>query len=215
MSVANNEDDVTRSICCVALELRQELEAAKLTLSKRKSLIVSNRKSLAKRVRRTLRVNDLHIPVADTARDLGIDVAGGSRRRRSTRNQRLRAAGRRGGKVRLLVRKNRRAARLYTAGILPSIADGVEQYGLSPADLKQFRSTAAACPGVSGHQVCPVTVIEIILGQHQTQQYKRDSENSCCGSVSGMRAGKCTNLFERRGSWSTPDSKTPRNDGIL
>ena len=106
MSVANNEDDVTRSICCVTLELRHELEAAKLTLCKRKSMIVSNRKSLAKRVRRILRVNDLHIPVADSARDLGIDVAGGSRRRRSTRNQRFCAAGRRGGKVKLLVRKN-------------------------------------------------------------------------------------------------------------
>ena len=37
MSVANNEDDVTRSICSVDLELRHELEAAKLILNKKTS----------------------------------------------------------------------------------------------------------------------------------------------------------------------------------
>ena len=36
LSVAINEDDVTRSICSVALELRHELEAPKLTLNKNK-----------------------------------------------------------------------------------------------------------------------------------------------------------------------------------
>ena len=40
MSVASYEDDVTRSICSVALELRHELEASKLTLNKNKSMIV-------------------------------------------------------------------------------------------------------------------------------------------------------------------------------
>ena len=34
-------------------------------------MIVSNRKSLAKRVQRVLRVKDLRIPVADATRDLG------------------------------------------------------------------------------------------------------------------------------------------------
>ena len=39
-------------------------------------MIVSNRKSLAKRVQRILRVNDLHIPVSGATRDLGIEAAG-------------------------------------------------------------------------------------------------------------------------------------------
>ena len=154
-SVANNEDDVTRSICSVALELRHELEAAKLTLNTNKSMIISNRQSLAKRVQRILRANDLHIPVADITRDLGIDAAGGARKRRRTRNQRLRAARRRGSRVKVLARKNRKAVKLYTTGIWPSIAYGVEQYGLSPTDLKQFRATAAACSGVGGLSTLP------------------------------------------------------------
>ena len=87
MSVVNNDDDVTRSICSVALELRHELEAAKFTLNKNKSMIVSNRRSLANRVQRILRVNDLHIHLTDATRDLGIDAAGGARRRRSTRSE--------------------------------------------------------------------------------------------------------------------------------
>ena len=122
-----------------------------------KSMIVNNRKGLAKRVQRILRVNDLHIPVADVARDLGIDATGGTRRRRKTRNQRLRAAKRREKKVRMLARKNHKAVKLHATSIWPSIAFGVEQYGLSPTDLKQFRSTAAACSGVGGHQSCPAT----------------------------------------------------------
>ena len=46
--------------------------------------------------------------------------------------------------MKMLARKTRNAVMLYTTGIWPSIAHGVEQYGLSPTDLKQFRATAAA-----------------------------------------------------------------------
>ena len=106
MSVANSEDDVTQSICSVAPEVQEDLRNARLTLSKNKSMIVSNRKGLAKRVQRILSVNDLHIPVADVARDLGIDATGGTRRRRQTRNQRVLAAKNVGGrKVKVLARK--------------------------------------------------------------------------------------------------------------
>ena len=49
-----------------------------------------------------------------------------------------------GEKVKVLARKNRRAVKLNTTGTWPSVAYGVDQYGLSPTDLKQFRSTAAA-----------------------------------------------------------------------
>ena len=61
--------------------------------------------------------------------------------------------------------ENRRAVKHHTTGIWPSIAYGVEQYGMSPTDLKQFRSTAAACSGVGGHQSCLVTTIEAGMGQ--------------------------------------------------
>ena len=54
------------------------------------------------------------------------------------------------------VRKIRKAVTLYTTVIWPSIADGLEQYGLSPA---------AVCSGVGGHQSCLVTAIEIGVGQ--------------------------------------------------
>ena len=87
MSVANSEDDVTHTICSVALELRNELENGKPTLRKSKTMIVSNRKGLAKRARRILKVNDFHLPVADEARDLGVDAAGGGRSRHKALDQ--------------------------------------------------------------------------------------------------------------------------------
>ena len=43
----------------------------------------------------------------------------------------------------------------------------MEQYGLSPTDLKQVRAAAAACSGVGGYQNCPATAIEVGMGQHQ------------------------------------------------
>ena len=162
MSAANNEDDVTRSLSFVT-----SWRHPSSTLNKNKSMTVSNRKSLAKRVQRILRVSDLHILVADATRDLGIHAVGGARRRRSTRNLKPRAARRPGSRVKVLARKNRKAVKLYTTGIWPSIACGVEQHGLSPTDLKQVRAAPAACSEVGGYQNCPVTAIEVGIFQHQ------------------------------------------------
>ena len=116
-------------------------------------MIVSHRKDLAKRVQRIPRVNDLHIPVADAACDLGIDATGGTRRRRKTCNQGLRA-------------ENSQSSHAVHHRHLAVHCLRLEQYGLSPTDLKQFRGTAAACSGVGGHQSCLVSAIEIGMG-HQ------------------------------------------------
>ena len=80
--VANGEDDVANTICSFALELRDELENEKPTLSKNESKIVSKRNCVAKRVQRILNVSDCHLPVAGAARDFGIVAAGGRRRRK-------------------------------------------------------------------------------------------------------------------------------------
>ena len=53
-------------------------------LSKSNSKIARNRNGLAKRTKRVLKVNGIRLPVADAARDVGTDVAGGGRRRRIT-----------------------------------------------------------------------------------------------------------------------------------
>ena len=51
----------------------------------------------------------------------------------------------------------------------------MEQYGLWPTALKQYRSTLAAGAGLGGHQACPITPIEIGLVPEQAQQFRRDS----------------------------------------
>ena len=70
------------TICSVTLEQREELEEGRPILSKSQSRIVSNHNGLAHRVHTILKVIVLHLPVADAARDLGVDAAGGGRRRR-------------------------------------------------------------------------------------------------------------------------------------
>ena len=112
------------------------------------------------------------------------------------------------------MRKIRKAVTLYTTGVCPSIANGLEQYGLSPTELKQFRDTAAVCSGVS---LAHVTAIENGVGQQHNPSIhsKHVSAFSPGGSAFGMRAGNCINLFGRHGSASTPHSDSPGVDGGL
>ena len=52
-----------------------------------------NRFGLLQKISRILRARDLHLLLTSVARDLGTDVAGGSRRRRQTENWEQRRAG--------------------------------------------------------------------------------------------------------------------------
>ena len=70
-----------------------------------------------------------------------------------------------------VARKNRKAVKLYTTGGWPSIAQGVEQYGLSGTRMKLFRNTAAACSGVGGYQACQVTTIGVGMGQQHNPTF--------------------------------------------
>ena len=76
MVVDNSEDDVANTTCSVAVGLRDSLDNGKLTFSRSKSKIVSKRNGLAKTAQEIPKVSNLHLPVADAARDLGIDAAG-------------------------------------------------------------------------------------------------------------------------------------------
>ena len=101
----------------------------------------------------------------------------------------------------------RKAVKRFTTGNLPSIAIGVEQYGLSPTVLKTI--SKAACSGVGGYQACSVTAIEIGTGQQHTPPSQRASAIILGGSVSGTRTANCTNLFRRLGSGPILHSDTP------
>ena len=63
MVVASSEEDVANTVCSFAMELRDEFENGKLTLSKSKSKIIGNRNGLTKRPQRALKVNDFHLSV--------------------------------------------------------------------------------------------------------------------------------------------------------
>ena len=199
MSAANNEDDVTRSICSIALELRHELEASKLTLDKNKSMIVSNRKSLAKRVQRILRVNDLHFPVADATRDLGINAVGGTRRRR-TRNLRLRAARRRGSRVK---------------------GNGPEEPQSSQAlhhrHLAVHRLWGGTIWLVTNRPEAGPSCSSGVLGSRRVPKSSGTSAPLhflLMAPFLGQKTATCICLYRRRGGVSTPDSEAQRTDGV-
>ena len=79
----------------------------------------------------------------------------------------------------------------------------MEQYGLWPTALKQYRSTLAAGAGLGGHQPCPITPIEIGLVPEQAQQFKRDSGFFGGRSGSGGKLETRETLFARRANAPT------------
>ena len=212
LSVANNEDDVTRSICSVALELRHELEAAKLTLNR--SMILNNRQSLAKRVQRILRANDLHIPVADTTRDLGIDAAGGARTTQYAKPE----------------TPSGKAARWQGEGAGPKEPQSSQalhhghlavhrQWGGAVRPVA-YRSEAVPShsSGMFGSwriiNIAQSPISKLEWASTNIQQYKRAFALSPGGSASGMKTAICTNLCRRRGGASTPDFEARKTDGV-
>ena len=103
-------------------------------------------------------MHGLHLLLTIVARDLGTDVAGGSRRRRQTQNW----VHRRRQKVR-----DARHSCSTPLELLPSTACGVEQHSWRQPLLRQYGSTGTVCDGVGAHQASPVTAAEIGLGQDQ------------------------------------------------
>ena len=111
--------------------------------------------------------------------------------------------------------KNRKVVKLYTPDIGPSIACGVEEYGLSPTDLKQFRNTAAACSAWVEIRLAPSLLLKSEWDSNTILPSQRASAFSLGGSACGMRTGSCTNLFRRHGIVSLPHSESPSVAGGL
>ena len=84
--VASNDDDV-------AVKSVPQPQSTESHFEQTISMMFRNRFGLVQKISRVLRVHDLHLLLTSVARDLGTDVAGGSRRRRQTENWEHRRAG--------------------------------------------------------------------------------------------------------------------------
>lgn len=124
-----------------------------------KSVILGSSRSVVDNVVRRLRRAGIGVRSAREAQDLGVSTAGGERRAVKAQSERLGKAKRRARRVALIVRTNKRGARLYRGGVAPQAEYGAVVQGTPPSRLKQFRVLAAGCAPNRGPQACATTSI--------------------------------------------------------
>ena len=120
---------------------------------------------LGKLVEEKLKVRGLHYSTASSVRDLGIDATSGARRRIGVARSRLKAAQSRAGRIAMLVRVNQKATKLFSTGLWPSVAYGMENLGFSKTAMGTLRRQQAATSGYHKAGTCATTCIAIGHGQ--------------------------------------------------
>ena len=108
-----------------------------------KSVVVSSKPRLAKRMAAMLRKQGILLQSARSARDLGGDTTAGGRRGVRVQKNRARLAAAVGRRVRTLARatkQRRKTQRLQRAAAVPKAVWGFQTKGVAPSTLKPLRA---------------------------------------------------------------------------
>jgi len=158
-------EDVVDTVVEHCGRLGQNIAKARLSHNQTKTVNVSSKIRVAKKIVKQLREKfGVEIKAACRTRDLGVDAAGGGRRSTMVFKQRVRKAILRLKRTRFLVRSHVGAARIIRTGAEASWRYGVEAFGATSATLDALRSATAEAAGTSGYQSCPVTGLRATLG---------------------------------------------------
>ena len=202
MSAANGEDDVTHTICSFALDLRDELENRKLTLSRSKSMIVSNRKRLGEESAKNNEIKRL--PLSSGERSAGLwNRLAEDDARPATEGSALQDVGEKRqkcwhGKV------AKRSSSTPQAFCFPSPTEW-SNMSCRPQISNNFEAQQRHVRVWVATRLAPSPPLRLGLGwdSSTTPPSKRASAFSLGDSASGTSIGNCNNLFERHGSGPT------------
>ena len=111
--------EVIGTVGPAALTVAQGFEELHLTPSKKKSIIVSSARDVAKGIETMLKSHGYHLTIANDVKDLGMDTACGKKRVTRVLKSRIVKAGGRSKQVRVLANFTRRASKLFTANLWP------------------------------------------------------------------------------------------------
>ena len=130
-----------------------------------KSTIVATSIKLARDIARKLaRCHGIHVKVAQNSSDLGVDFAGGKKRRLATHKKRQAKGKVRLGRIATMVRANRKAASLTLTGAAPQILWGTQATGVAPSRMRSIRSSYAFAAGIQTRGRCTTTAIALRYG---------------------------------------------------
>ena len=159
MNMQKVEDECVRD----AVQLTDNLSRAGFNISCKSVLVASNAR-LKNNIHKKLRRVGICIDKDETAKDLGVDAAAGSRRTTREQQKRILKARRRGVKVRWLMKRSLRARKLQSSNLWPAMAYGVSGMGAAPTTVQKMRSTTALAMG-GGNGGCVTTTIALEIGQ--------------------------------------------------
>ena len=130
-----------------------------------KSTIVATNIKLARAVaKRLVRSHGIHVKVAQSTSDLGVDFAGGRKRRLATHKKRQAKGKVRLGRIATMVRANRKAAKLTLTGAAPQMLWGTQATGVAPSRMRSIRSSYAFAAGIQTRGRCTTTAIALRYG---------------------------------------------------
>ena len=159
----HSPDEVVGTLVPAAVELAQGLQALGCKISD-KSVIVARTKATRVTIQRRLRRQGLRLTTAARAKDLGVGMAGGSRRCTNYLRARIVKAKGRITRIKTLQRANKKACRMHNTGAWPQATYGKEAMGLAPGTVRSLRAMAAATVSGNAAGKCATTLIWLALG---------------------------------------------------
>ena len=157
-----SQGDVKLTIGDSALDFAAALERDGLKVSIKSTVIASVAK-IGKGLVRTLAGQGLRLKYASSVRDLGVDNAAGTGRRKQVIRARFMSGALRHQRVLSLRRHagNKAGKKLFSTGTMPATTYGLLAYGPSPKRLQKLRAQNAQSAGWGGHGACTTMTLAI------------------------------------------------------
>ena len=154
-------EDAMGSIEKVGTILERALKERLLEIS-HKTVVVSSKPKAASETAIRLAKVGIRCEVERSARDLGVDAAGGSRRSVKVLNARISKTRKRLVKLKVLKKLDKRATKLYATNLWPASTFAIGGMGVAPTSIKKLRTQAGqAALGKFGQ--CNTTAIALMM----------------------------------------------------
>jgi len=154
---------VRKQLVEAAVYLGKALVGRELDISV-KTTVVAPTKARATEIRDAImeQMPQLRFKVDTSAKDVGLDYAGGEKHARVARNKRGRAAFTRAKLIRKKFRKRKIRTLLFNTGPMAQLRYGVTLHGTPPTVLKKIRAAMVAnFTGATGRHLCATTLLRL------------------------------------------------------
>ena len=157
------ENEVVHALGPAGIELATGLQRAGCVIST-KSVIVASSAKLGKRLVHIFARANITMNQEKAPRDLGVANTAGKRRSVGLVRKRIDKACARNFRIQHLVRKNKKASKVYRTGTYPAATYGHQVAGLNMTRVRKLRTLAVQASGYGKPGRCATTIINLCHG---------------------------------------------------